>query len=77
LGEKRIEKLASDVVEHAETTDDFEIITNYGQKVRADEIFLNEIMFLDSQGKSVKRSDAWEHLEKYFNRLRRAGVLEQ
>ena len=32
LGEKRIEKLASDVVEHAETTDDFEIITITAKK---------------------------------------------
>ncbi len=77
LGEKRIEKLATDVVEHAETNDDFEIITNYGQRVRPDEIFLSETMFIAGLGKSVKRMDAWEHLEKYYKRLRKAGALEQ
>jgi hypothetical protein len=77
LGERRIEKLAADVVEHEQANDDFEIITNYGQKVRPDEIFLSETMFIAAQGKSVKRPDAWDHLEKYYNRLRKAGALEQ
>lgn len=77
VGERRIEKIATDVLEHAENSDDFEIVTAYGQKVRPNEIFLNEKMFIDSQGKSVKRTDAWDHLEKYYKRLKRSGALEQ
>jgi hypothetical protein len=77
VGERRIEKLAADVVEHAEANDDFEIVTNYGQRVRPDEIFLSETMIITAHGKSVRRTDAWDHLEKYYKRLRRAGALEQ
>jgi hypothetical protein len=77
IGERRIEKLAANVVEHAEAHDDFEIITSYDQIVRQDEIFLSETMYLATHGKSVKRSDAWDHLEKYYNRLKKAGALAQ
>jgi hypothetical protein len=77
LGEKRIETLATDVVENAESNDDFEIVTNYDQRIGSNEIFLNEVVFIDSYGKSVKRADAWDHLEKFFNRLKKSGALEQ
>jgi len=75
LGEKRIETLATDVVQHAESDDDFEIITGYNQRIRQDEVFVNEIVFIDSLGKSVKYADAWEHLGAFFKRLKKAGAL--
>jgi hypothetical protein len=77
IGERRIEAFATDVVENAESNDDFEIVTNYDQRIGSNEIFLNEVMLIESYGKSVKRTDAWEHLEKFFGRLKKSGALEQ
>ena len=47
LGETRIEKLAHDVIKNYEKHDDFQIETNTGQKISAEEIFISETVMID------------------------------
>ncbi len=75
VGERRIESLAANVVQNAETDDDFEIVTGNGQTIKQHEVFLSETVQIDSLAKSVKRKDAWDHLEAYFRRLKASGAL--
>ena len=77
IGEKRIEALAKDIVAHYDKDDDFIIETGQGQKIRADEIFIKEIVFIDSFGKSIKCKQAWEKLESFHGRLKKSGALGQ
>jgi hypothetical protein len=77
IGEKRIEALAKDIVAHYDKDDDFIIETGQGQKIRADEIFIKEIVLIDSYGKSIKCKSAWEKLEGFYGRLKKSGALGQ
>ncbi len=62
LGEKRIETLATDVVNNYDEDDEFVIVTNSGQKISAGEIAVKEVIPIDSFGKSVKCQKAWDAL---------------
>ena len=53
LGEKRIEKLADDIVKNAEKGDDFSIITRTGQRITQSEIFIRSKVLIQSEGKTV------------------------
>lgn len=75
FGEKEIETLAKDVLSNFDEDDDFVIETGKGQKIRANEIFVKEIVLIDSLGKSVKCKKAWENLEAFYNRLKNSGSL--
>jgi hypothetical protein len=77
LGEKRIESLAEDVIKHFDKEDDFTIVTAQGQKITATEIFVHEIMLVDTLGKSVKCQKAWDALDNFYKRLKKSGALEQ
>jgi hypothetical protein len=77
IGEKRIEALAKDVIAHYDKDDDFIIETGSGQKIRADEIFIKDVVDIDSFGKSVKYKQAWEKLEQFYGRLKKSGALGQ
>ncbi len=76
LGEKRIEDMATDVVKNFEMDDDFTITTNTGQKIRANEIFINEVALIDAFGKSVKCQKAWDALLDFYGSLKKTGALE-
>jgi hypothetical protein len=75
VGEKRIEKLATDVVQHEQAHDDYVIVTNTGQEVRPDEIVVREVVQIDALGKSVKVTKAWDYLADFYKRLKRQGAL--
>ena len=77
IGEKRIEELARDIIAHYDKDDDFIIETGYGQKIRADEIFIKEVVFIESFGKSIKYKQAWEKLVEFHGRLKKSGALGQ
>jgi hypothetical protein len=77
VGEKRIEALARDVLSNFDQNDDFIIETQGGDKIRADEIFVKEVVFIDRFGKSVKCKKAWEYLERFYGRLKKSGALGQ
>jgi len=76
LGEKRIEDMAKDVVKNFEKDDDFTIVTNSGQKIKADEIFLTETVLIDGHGKSIKVQKAWDALSEFHKSIKKAGALE-
>lgn len=76
LGEKRIEDMAKDVVKNFEQDDDFTIVTNSGQKIKANEIFLTEVVLIDGHGKSVKLQRAWDALSDFYKSIKKAGALE-
>jgi len=75
LGEKRIEDMATDVVKNFEHDDDFTITTNDGQKITANEIFVNVKVLIDAYGKSVKCQKAWDALLDFYRSLKRTGAL--
>lgn len=77
LGEKRIEEMAKDIVKNCRKDDEFIIETGSGQKISAEEIFLNETVLIDGYGKSVKCQKAWESLDAFYRRLKKSGALEQ
>jgi hypothetical protein len=77
VGEKRIETLGVDVVRNQEDYDDYIILTKAGQKVGANEIYIKDVMQIDSLGKSVKRNQAWDALASFYKELEKLGALEQ
>lgn len=76
LGEKRIEKLADDIVKSAEKGDDFSIITKTGQRITHNEIFIRSKVLIQSEGKTVDRDKAWNELVAFFNALASSGAVE-
>jgi hypothetical protein len=77
LGEKRIQELASDVVNNQEEGDEFIIVTNGGQRIGPNEIFMRSTVAIDSMGKSVQRDKAWKELQAFYDVLDDSGALEQ
>ena len=75
LGEKRIETMAIDVVNNFEEDDDFTIVTNSRQKIKANEIFVSEVVLIDAHGKSVKCQKAWDALMGFYVSLKKSGAL--
>jgi hypothetical protein len=68
--------MAKDVVKNFEKDDDFTIVTNSGQKIKVDEIFLTEAVLIDGHGKSVKVQKAWDALSDFYKTIKKAGALE-
>lgn len=77
LGEKKIEKIAVDVVTNQVEYDDYVIVTKSGQRIGPKEIFVRALFQIDSKGKSVTCDKAWLALEKFYKELKHSGVLEQ
>jgi hypothetical protein len=77
LGEKRITKLAADLVEHQEEGDEFAILTKTGQRIGPKEIFMRSKVSIDAKGKSVDRDKAWKELQSFYDILDSAGALEE
>jgi len=78
IGEKKIEKLAIDVIESAdEDVDEYLIETKTGQKIGSSEIVIREAAWIDVLGKSVKRDQAWAELEAFYKASKKSGLLEQ
>ncbi len=77
LGEKQIEHVAEDMINSAEEPDDFTIVTQTGQKIGPQEIFMREKVMIDGDGKTVDRDKAWRELSAFYKRLHDTGLLEQ
>jgi hypothetical protein len=77
VGEKKIQELGRDIINTQEDYDDYTIVTNSGQKIGPEEVYIKEDVEIEVVGKSVRRDKAWEHLYSFYNRLKKAGVLSQ
>ena len=77
LGQKRIEQFATDVVKNAEKGDEYVIITQTGQRITQEEIFVRTKVSIDRHGKTVQCEKAWNELVKFYNDLKSVGVVEQ
>ncbi len=77
IGHKKLERIAVSIVENEQEMDEYTIITNDGQRISPHEIVLRSQAEIDSMGKSVKRSAAWEVLLDYYGELADSGQLVQ
>ncbi len=78
LGESRIEALATDVVKNDGGDDyDYAILTNNGQRITQEEIFMRRKVPIESHGKTVRCDKAWKELTNFFEYLEEIGALEQ
>lgn len=77
IGEKEIENIAADIVRNAEADDKYVIITQTGQRITPDELFVRAAVEIERDGKTVQRDDAWDELVKFYENLQTEGVLEQ
>jgi predicted nucleic-acid-binding protein len=77
VGEKKIERLATDVIKNEEDYDDYIITTNTGQKIGPEEVYIKKVAPMTALGKSVRYTSAWENLEIFYKKLKRDGALEQ
>jgi hypothetical protein len=77
IGQKELNRLAVDLVEHQEDDDKFIIVTNSGNKITQDQMYVNETFSIDSKGKSVDRDSAYLELKKFYGKLKSGGLLEQ
>jgi hypothetical protein len=77
LGEKEIENIAADIVRNAQADDSFVIVTQTGQRITPDEMFVKTSILIERDGKTVDRDGAWAELVIFFNNLKADGVLEQ
>ncbi len=77
LGEKRLEQLALSLVKDQEAGDDFVIVTEGGQKISPQEIYMKTTVPIESIGKSVKYEKAWKELGDFFATLVEGGAIEQ
>ena len=77
LGEKRIQTMAIDLVQNQQIDDDYLIITQDGQKVRPNEIYVRTAVLIDVKGNSVDRDVAWSKIYAFYKELARTGVIEQ
>lgn len=76
LGEKEIERLATDVVRNNDADDDYVIVTNKGQRITPHEISMKSRVGIEADGKTVKCEKAWRELMKFFKELHDTGILE-
>jgi hypothetical protein len=76
LGEKRLKQLAELTVKNAEHDDEYVIVLLDGQKITPDEIYVKTITSIDAYGKSVVKSDAWNAIEAFYEKLANSGALE-
>ena len=78
LGEERIETLATDVVKNDGGDDyDYVIVTNSGQRITQEEIFMRTKVEIESDGKTVRCDKTWKELTRFFESLEEVGALEQ
>jgi hypothetical protein len=77
LGERRIKELAVDLLRNQQEGDDFVIITNDGQKISPNELYVKMTALIEALGKSVTKESAWKHLRAFYLKLDKAGALEQ
>ena len=77
LGEKRVEHIATELINNQEGTDDFVIVTKDEQRISPNEIFMRSTVHIDKVGKSVDRDKAWKELKSFYKRLESSGALEE
>lgn len=78
LGESRIETLATDVVKNDGGEDyDYVIVTNSGQRITQEEIFMRTKVEIETDGKTVRCDKTWKELTTFFESLEEVGALEQ
>jgi len=77
LGHKRLETLASDIIQNRQDDDDYTIVLESGEKIKPKELVLRSRADIASIGKSVIRNDAWSALLSYYTELFQSGQLEQ
>ena len=77
LGEKRIEDIAVDLLEHQEEGDEFKIITKKGRTISPKELYVKQGVDILVYGKSVDREDAWKKLRGFLISLENSGVLDK
>jgi hypothetical protein len=75
LGEKRLQTIAADVLEHQDAGDRFIITTNSGDKIKPSEIYVKSTETFEPIGKSIGRDEAWMKLKEYYNSLLRSGTI--
>ena len=77
LGEKRIQTLATGLIDNQEKDDKFVIITKGDQRISPDEIFVRSKVQIDSKAKSVDRDKAWHEVYEFYEMLSSSGALGQ
>ena len=77
LGTKRLEAIATDLINADVSDDDYVIVTNGGERIRPKDIYVKSHVEIEAVGKSVSREGAWARLKEYYQELVRTGVLEQ
>jgi hypothetical protein len=75
VGEKRLERLATDIIDSEEADDEYVITLKDGGKIRPGEIVLRSIVDLPRMGKSVDRDEARDALTRYYMGLKEEGRL--
>ena len=77
LGEKRIEQIASRLVNEQDGTDDYRIVLSNGQTISQSEINIKNYVNMKQFGKSVDKDEAWVALVENFKNLVDNGTVEQ
>lgn len=77
LGQRRLEKMAIDIIENETDHDEYVIITKDKERIEPDQIFMRSSVIIEGMGKSVDRDEAWAELLKYYNTLLDSGALGQ
>lgn len=77
VGQKRLNDLATIMLEKEEDDDDFVIVLNNKEKILPGEIFLRTKVDIAVKGKSVDRDKAWQKVLDYYNGLLGTGAIGQ
>jgi hypothetical protein len=76
IGHKRLEELATNLVENQQDEDEYTIITERNEQIKPKDILLRISADIDSVGKSVDRDHAWAAPLQYFEELKSEGAFE-
>jgi hypothetical protein len=75
IGQKRLNIVATNVLETEQDDDEFTIALNNGEKIKPGEMFLKTKVDIAVKGKSVDRDEAWEKLAEYYKSLVKNGAF--
>nr|WP_298165289.1 hypothetical protein [uncultured Pseudomonas sp.] len=80
LGRSRLKKTSEEIIKEFEDTNDdegFKIVTGQGNVITPTEIRVSDFYHIKTFGKSIDKSDAFDKLKDYYEKLKGSGVLAQ
>lgn len=78
VGKTRLAKASEMLLKESdELTDGFAIVTGDGNRITSNEIVVSDNYRIETFGKSLDRSNAWDKLEEYYYQLDNRGIVKQ